>query len=1216
MSVAWTEDQRRVIDTRNSNILVSAAAGSGKTAVLVERILALITDPEHPVDVDRLLITTFTNAAAGEMRARIGKRIGELLKEDPGNAWLQRQESLVHRAQITTIHGFCLYVIRNYFHTIDLNPNFRIADEGEMKLMKQDVAQEVVNAAHRAGDKAFLRFADSYGSGNRGGGLEDMILQLYEYAVASPQPQRWLEHCADAYEMPEDGGWDSFAGAQEVLGELHTAVSDAASSIREAEDLTRLPGGPVAYQDALLDDMRLLSGLQESATVEEFRELLDGASYTKLPNRRAKVMADADDALCERVMALRNDMKEALKSLKKQYFAVPDEVQFEQLRGTAEQVRTLAALTGEFMTRLDEEKRKKNILDFSDQEHLALRILTREVDGKLLPSQTADVFADYFEEIMVDEYQDSNLVQEAILESICRSRRGRDNRFMVGDVKQSIYRFRQAEPGLFLAKYESYSSNAVEVGDTLPVSAQEDLPDRENAQAGKKRGEHGVRIDLHQNFRSRGEVLAPVNEVFRRIMRQELGGIEYDESAALRAGALYPDSAAAKAELLVLTREDYEAWEKECRWTKQEAEAHLVAARIRELLADVKVTENGEERAARPGDIVILLRAMSGWSETFVRVLQDEGIPARAQSREGYFGTMEVETLLSYLKVLDNPTQEIPLAAALHGMLGGFSSEELARIRAASPEGGFYQACVAYADEKAEEDRQLRARLCDFLARMEKNRERASYMPVHELLWSILSEHDYLNRVRALPGGEQRLANVQMLLTKAQDYEKISYHGLFHFVRYIERMQKYQMDFGEAALPGKGGDAVQIMSIHHSKGLEFPIVFVSGMGKSFNRQENRDKLVLHSRWGAGLDYVDAERRLRRPTLLKQLIRRQNRQDSLGEELRILYVAMTRAKEKLILTGMAKEELLETERKGERLLFSQIAGAESCLDWILPALSPVDSALDVCHVFMEPLIRSAVSGQVAGALSREALEAELHRPETDPALAHEVDARLSWEYPWKNRTAAKQKYSVTELKKLRMHEESDAAAELYPEADVVPLVPQFIERTEEKTGAARGTVYHTVMEWLDFGRISDIRAELGKLVEAGKLPEEDAKVVRWSEFRALERSGLAARMQRAGERGELFREQPFVIGLPGNEVDGSDPEETVLIQGIIDAFFYEEDGIVLVDYKTDHVRESRELVEKYRAQLEYYARALHMLTGKQVKERLIYSFTLGEVIQVL
>ncbi|MCD8248665.1 MAG: UvrD-helicase domain-containing protein, partial [Lachnospiraceae bacterium] len=360
MSVVWTEDQRRVIDTRNSNILVSAAAGSGKTAVLVERILARITDPEHPVDVDRLLITTFTNAAAGEMRERIGKRIGELLREDPGNAWLQRQESLVHRAQITTIHGFCLYVIRNYFHTIDLNPNFRIADEGEIKLMKQDVAQELVNAAHRAGDEAFLRFADSYGSGNRGGGLEDMILQLYEYAVASPQPLRWLEHCADACAMPEDGGWEAFAGAQEVLRELHMAVADAESSIREARELTLLPGGPVAYQDALSDDMRLLLALRESTTVEAFRDILAGASYAKLPSRRAKVMADADEELCERVMALRDDMKETLKSLKKQYFSVPDDVQFAQLRRTEGQVRTLAALTKEFMLRFDEQKRKKN----------------------------------------------------------------------------------------------------------------------------------------------------------------------------------------------------------------------------------------------------------------------------------------------------------------------------------------------------------------------------------------------------------------------------------------------------------------------------------------------------------------------------------------------------------------------------------------------------------------------------------------------------------------------------------------------------------------------------------------------------------------------------------------------------------------------------------------------------------------------------------------
>lgn len=1189
MSVVWTEDQKKVIDTRDKNLLVSAAAGSGKTAVLVERILALVTDEERKVDVDRLLITTFTKAAAGEMRERIGRALSERLRQDPDNEWLQRQEALVHRAQITTIHGFCLYVIRNYFHTIDLNPNFRIADEGEMRLLKQDVAEEIVEEAHRSKDPVFIRFAESYGSGNRGGGLEELILQLYEYAIASPQPVRWLKECAGLYELPEDASWKDFAGTEAILRELRALASDLRQQIGEARALTRLPGGPVLYEEALASDEEFLKALTECNSLEDFEELLQSVSWKRLPSRRSKAMQDADEALCDRVMEIRSQVKDAVRSMGNQYFRLPSELVFEQLRDTAENVRTYVDLTLAFMERLEEKKRKKNILDFSDQEHLALKILTREQDGELVPSETADVFADYFAEIMVDEYQDSNLVQEAILNSISGGRKGRDDRFMVGDVKQSIYRFRQAEPGLFLEKYSQYED-----------------------------GSAGVRINLHQNFRSRREVLDSVNEIFQRIMRPELGGIRYDEAAALKAGAVYPETPDARTELLLLSQEEWEELRQQCRWTKPEAEAHLIAGRIRQLLENGQVTEDGKLRPARLSDMVILLRTMSGWSETFVRVLQEEGIPASAQSREGYFQTMEVEALLAYLRVLDNPTQEIPLAAAMHSLLGGFSSGEMARIKAAYSDEKYPAACARYMQEG--EDEKLREKVSGFFRQVEDYRRRAAYTSIHELLWQIVTETGYMDEVGALPSGAQRLANVEMLLKKAQDYEKISYHGLFHFVRYIEKLQKYQVDFGEADVAGAGGEAVRIMSTHHSKGLEFPIVFAAGMGKSFNRQESREKMVFHSRYGVGMDYVDLKERMRRPTILKQLIRRQNLLDSLGEELRILYVALTRAREKLIMTGMGKEKLLETEGAPDEnpLLFLALTGADCALAWILPALSREGSSVDKRRVSLEGLLKEAAETRMERELSREELEKLRLFGKKEEESYRKVDACLSWSYPWDLEKGARQKYSVTELKKLRMQEESDASEELYPESDIIPLIPQFIEKTTEKTGAARGTVYHTVMEWMDFDGItelSQVESGLQKLEALGKLTEEEIRAVRPEDFLAFVNSGLGDRMQRAKERKELFREQPFVIGLPGNEVDGSDPEELVLIQGIIDAFFYEDGEIVVVDYKTDRVRRAEELVEKYHAQLEYYEQALTMMTGKKVKERIIYSFTLGEVISL-
>ncbi|MBR5508629.1 MAG: helicase-exonuclease AddAB subunit AddA [Lachnospiraceae bacterium] len=1191
MSVCWTEDQKKVIDSRNQNLLVSAAAGSGKTAVLVERILTLITDPEHPVDVDRLLITTFTKAAAGEMKERIGKALSERLQEDPANEWLQRQEALVSRAQITTIHGFCLYVIRNYFHTIDLNPNFRIADEGEMRLLKQDTAEEILEEAFQEKSEAFLRFAESYGSGNKGNGLEELILQLYEYAVASPQPKRWLLESAAKYELPEDAGWSDFIGAEAILSELKTTAGDCLQQIQKAREIAARPDGPVLYEEALRSDAEFLQSLTDCRSIEVFEELICDISWQRLPSRRSKAMKDADEELCDLVMNIRNEVKETVKSLTNQYFSLPGELVMELMRSTAENVRIYVDMTLRFMERLEEKKRKKNILDFTDQEHLALKILTREEDGELVPSEVADVFADYFAEIMVDEYQDSNLVQEAILNSISGSRKGRDNRFMVGDVKQSIYRFRQAEPGLFLEKYRRYADGA-----------------------------GGMRIDLHQNFRSREEVLNPVNEVFEKIMLQELGGIEYDESAALKLGASYPENDRCQAELLTIGQEDWEELRTECSWTKQEAEAHLTAGYIRKVLEEGYVTEKGTYalRKATPGDIVILLRTMSGWSETFVRVLQEEGIPASAQSREGYFQTLEVETLLSYLRVLDNPTQEIPLAAAMHGMLGGFTSEEMAQIKAAYPEEGYAKACQHYMQNGPQDN--LRQRVRAFYEQVQGYRTRAAYTSIHELLWQIVTETGYIDEVRAMPGGEQRLANVEMLLQKAQDYEKISYHGLFHFIRYIERMQKYQMDFGEADISGAGGEAVQIMSIHHSKGLEYPIVFVSGMGKSFNKQESRDKAVFHNRYGIGLDYVDLENRMRRPTILKQFIRRRNLLDNLGEELRILYVAMTRAREKLILTGMVKEKLLESAGAGtdEKLSFMQLTGADSFLGWLLPAYNAENGNLTHTHISMEVLLKQTVQGQMQKALSREALDKVIWFQAKDESLYQQIDEKLSWSYPWNLEKQSKQKYTVTELKKLRVQEPSDSSEELYPTEDIVPVVPQFIEQTEEKTGAARGTVYHTVMEWLDFAgmtELSQVKDGLRSLQEQNKLSEEDLRCVNPRDFLIFAKCGLAERIHQAKERGELYREQPFVIGLPGDEVDGSDVEELVLIQGIIDAFFYEDDEIVVLDYKTDMVYRAEELVEKYRAQLGYYEKALEMMTGKKVKERLIYSFRLGRVIEV-
>lgn len=1175
MGVMWTEDQKKVIDLRNRNILVSAAAGSGKTAVLVERIMELVCDEKHPVDVDRLLVVTFTKAAAAEMKERVGAAIRKRLEEQPNNGYLQRQETLVHHAQITTIDSFCSYILRNHFGEIDLDPAFRVADEGELKLLKKDILKELLEEEYTAKRPEFLQFVECYASGKNDKVLEDLILKLYEFSTSDPFPEQWLQA------RLKD---QSVYGDEKLLEHVRRILTSLLTENQRAIELCNGMGGPLFYEEALQKDRLFLKECLACETYGEFSAVIRGRSYQALS--RKKMPEDVEEEKKAAVKNCRNHMKKCLEGLEKQFFYMPAEVIADAAKIAEPAKKELVGLTLEFLGRFAEKKRRRNIVDFSDMEHLALKLLVEKKDGQCMPTDIAIAYGEYFEEIMIDEYQDSNLVQELILTSISKRSIGGNNLFMVGDVKQSIYRFRQARPELFMEKQESY---------TLTESASQ-------------------RVNLSKNFRSRKEVLDTVNFLFEKMMFKELGGIAYDAQAALYPGASMPETEEKEdvcSELLLLSLPEEEKDEKS---DKTELEAFMVACRILELLETAKVTDKETKtlRPAEPRDIVILLRTMSGWSDTFSNVLAAYGIPTVTGSSTGYFSAKEIQVMLNLLRILDNRKQDIPLSAVLHSPIGNVSSTEMAKIRAAYPSLPYYEACIRYAKEG--EGEELRRKLEEFWNLIAELRAKAEYLPIHKLLWEIYDKTAYEQIVRLLPNGAARAANLQMLVQKALDFESTSYRGLFNFVRYIENLQKYEVDYGVAESSAGDENAVRIMSIHKSKGLEFPIVFVSGLSKKFNKQDARERIAMHPDLGLGTDAIDPGKRLRIPTLHKKIIQKQVELEGLGEELRVLYVALTRAKEKLIMTGTLKDaaeevakiaaerELLEKER------YESMCGGGSFLEWILQACAGEKTPFLWKYISIEALVRKKVAQALETGYDYASLR--LKRAEAP----EELKVRFSFQYPYREEMSIPGKVSVSELKKAAVEED---VQEMFEEPQIVPYVPVFLREERKSSATERGTAYHRAMECMDLSKIrhsARVREELEQLVSQGKIAQSAADTINPYEIYLFCKSALCRRMTEAEKEGRLYKEQPFVIAKPAGEVYAEcNSSHEVLVQGIIDAYFEEGGAFVLLDYKTDRVKTEKELVERYEKQLLIYAEALEQMTGKKVKESVIYSFCLGKEI---
>jgi len=1344
MAMNFTSDQQRVIDTRNCNILVSAAAGSGKTAVLVERIVQMITDEKKPVDIDRLLIVTFTSAAAAQMRERISKAVSRKLEENPESEHLQKQVSLIHNAQITTIDSFCLFVIRNNFNEIGLDPAFRVADESEVKMLEADVMGKLLEEAHTEPTERFLHFIECYSTGTNEKKIEEAILRLYHFSMSYPFPEEWLNERLEDYSVSDVSTLPNKKWFQSALLYIRTVLQECRDRLRQALEIAGSVGGPIQYVENLAADIELVERLQHASDYNELYDLFTYSSFVRLSSKKQE---SVDPVLKEMVKAIRDEVKKNIADLKKFLFQISVEDTLQDMEACEEAVEELVTLTILFKQMLDKSKRDKNVIDFSDMEHFALQILLgKDEKGNIVPKNTALELQDYFEEIMIDEYQDSNEVQELLLKCISGEDKGHYNRFMVGDVKQSIYKFRLARPEIFMEKYNTYA-----LYDDHVVFDH----------MAKK-----VRIDLSMNFRSRQEVTGATNFICSQLMTDKVGNVEYDDKAALYVGASYPQVGENgkeniyQTELLIATPDSLSCTDlpteltddasesgdrNDAKYSEKEIEAVMVAERIRQLVGNFPVTDaaTGETRPAKYSDIVLLFRATAGWDEDFRRILSERGIPVHVTSRAGYFETLEVQGIVNFLRVLDNPLQDIPLFGVLRLPFFDFSEAEITYIRCFArdflerqaqaenerssdkkhfakklflyeqmklyydslyPDGEFADCTnrVQSRQECSDADKDIIVRspenivscvkLERFFAMITKYRRKVAYTPIKELLQQLIADTSYDAYMGSMPGGDQRIANIELLLEKAGAFQNTSFYGLFHFIRYLETIQEQEVDFGEANILDENANVVRVMTIHKSKGLEFPICFVCGLSKQFNQMDMRQSILMDVELGIGVDYIDPQMRLKRKTMRKNVVAQRMKEDTRGEDLRVLYVALTRAKEKLILTGFVNDfdkklanNVYLTMESSEKLPYSVMMGAVSYMDMILAALirhpcmqealeergftaarhqlaymeTPIKVELYQEAEHLSERLKAQVKEQGKAIVLEEALARAQAAVDTGTAeqgdrSAYTVDSelrsklyeKLHFEYPHKNLEGLTVKTTVSELKKASYQEAFAESAELVvmPRESYIPsFAAEYLDETTDsalplehltraQTGIQYGTAVHKVMELLSFSeqlrmepaedqqaekRLYDaLESERKQWIAQGNVTREELACVSIQKMMGFFRSGLSGRMIAANQKNELFKEQPFVLGISADQLNPGFPStETVLIQGVIDVFFYENDEIVLADYKTDKVSCKEELVGRYRTQLDYYQRALEQITGKKVKERYLYSFYLQEEIYV-
>ncbi|MBO1002959.1 helicase-exonuclease AddAB subunit AddA [Pseudogracilibacillus auburnensis] len=1230
--VTWTKEQREAIERKGSNILVAAAAGSGKTAVLVERIIQKLMDVEDPLNIDEILVATFTNAAAEEMRNRIGVALEDAIAKDPTSYHLKKQLSLLQRASISTLHSFCTTVVRQYAYLLDIDPSFRIADEMEIDLIKQEVIDEMFEDAYGAEEEELDRFftvVDMFSSDRSDVEVEKLVLTLYTFAMQHPWPEQWLNGVAESYHIEENCSEDELPWLTILKEEVKDQLYSFRSEILWAIDIARESDGPYHYLDALEADMNVIDHAIEHAHLwEDLQQSIVSSRLKSLSRKRVECNEDKK----EKVQKVRSRFREQWNKMKKNWFSRNIAAHLEDMRLLFPAIKRVTELVIEFKERFSTVKREKAIVDFLDLEHFCLAILIEPTSTleQIIPSDIAYYYKNQFKEVLVDEYQDINIVQETIL-SVVSDDTKRGNMFMVGDVKQSIYRFRHAEPTLFIEKYKRFREDE----------------------------SHGKRIDLAKNFRSREEILTGANYIFKQIFDESLGEIEYDTAAELIYGNTSYDNVPIEnpeTELLIIDRDTEEKEEQ----TEGESvedleatqlEARLYAEKIKEWIgtkdkAPMQVIDKAtnKKRNIQYRDIVILQRSLTG-APTIVDELKKQGIPVYAELRTGYFVAIEIQVMINMLKIIDNPYQDIPLASVLRSPIVGLNEEQLTQIRLTKRYESFYVALKRYA--KDNQDGSILVQ--HFLDQHKKFRQLTKEGALSELIWQIYRDTGYYDFVGGIPGGRQRQANLRALYDRARGYESTSFRGLFRFLRFIERMQEQNKDLGEARALSEQEDVVRIMTIHKSKGLEFPVVIIGGMNKEFNFSDIRAKYILDKDQGFATKFIDPVKRITYPTLYYVSLQQESLRKLLAEEMRVLYVAMTRAKEKLVMIGNVasfekkQEKWLQITDHLDWILPKQLRKeAKTYLDWVGPALirhhqSSLLLGEEELAVDMPDEIRKDPSQwklDIVSATKLTNINAQVEETKeklkntiihwenalhANPVFEKEVEERLSFQYTFQEATEARAKQSVTEIK--RRQELADVYSDqqlTLPFRAPLRQRPSFMQVEKTLTAAEIGTAMHTVMQHLPISRPlskEDIKEYVSIFVGEEKITEKEAEVIDLDAIEHFYSTDLAKRMFRSEN---VEREVPFTYTLEASEVYpnwSSETNEKVLLQGVIDCIIYTDKGAIILDYKTDKITDEMitdELITKlkarYKIQINLYKQALEDILQQKVSESYLYFFS--------
>ena len=1230
----WTKEQEQAIYQKGSNTLVAAAAGSGKTAVLVERMIHKIIDDK--IDIDKILVVTFTNAAAAEMSERILDAIYEKLEQNPDDEHLQKQVTLLNLANICTIDSFCLEVVKNNFYELEnMSPNFRIADTTEIELLKEEVLEELFEEKYEKEDSDFEDLITTYTTYRDDTPLKELVKKIHGYIYSNPFPQKWLHEKVEMFNLEEQGLLDKDFSetlwGSELLKDLEEEtkndiiiLEDIAETLQNDKDLE-------PYLKIIQSDINQIKTLQKN--LNNWDKAYEISGHIRLVDwSKKKVESEIKDEAKKM-----RDMVKASFNKKREKTLIADSKQCaNDLFNMYKKLCKLEKLINEYDKKFESKKREKNIVDFTDVEHFALHILINQDEkGNVKPTDIAKKYAQKFEEIAIDEYQDSNEVQEYILTSVSRG----NNIFMVGDVKQSIYKFRQAMPELFLKKYKNYSKK----------NSPEELENK------------GTKIQLFKNFRSRDNVLDFTNLIFENIMSENLGDVDYTEEEYLNLGATdyEKNNQNLKTKIDIIdtksdepeddtdiieddvkygaTDTEYDDAESEPKEKEHlqdiEIEARYIANKIENLIKEkYQIYDRKAKtfRDIRPKDIVILLRSTKNKASIYEQELVKKNLPVFSDSTQEYLDTIEIETIMSLLKIIDNPIQDIPLVTVLRSPIAEFTDDELVKIRLSDKHDNFYE-CMQKA--KVNVDSKLKEKIQNFLDLLDKWRKEQEYLALDELIWKLYLDTGYYNYVGLMQNGIQRQANLKVLFERAKQYESASFKGLYNFINFIEKLRLSSGDLGSAKIIGENDDVIRIMSIHKSKGLEFPVIFLANSNKQFNKQDIRkDDVLLHQKYGLGIKYIDYNMQLRYETVAREMIKGKIEIENLSEEMRILYVALTRAKEKIYITGTGKEiqKKLDTLQKNVdiytkengKIKSSILKNCNSYLDWILQTyLYNKQKTEEIAEINViqkddiKEIWQEIKTDEEETDLNKKIKE-EIENSKTNKNMAQKIKETLEYKYPFEETTNLPTKMSVSEIKKGKSGEEIINLAK-----------PKFLQEEKDKklTGAEKGTLMHLCMQYLDISKEYDyagIENFIEDLVAKNIITEKEKQAIYLQTLYTYTKSEIWQELKQAKL---IEREKPFYIMLPAKEIYELEKEKNtinqnnndkILVQGIIDLYYINKDNeLILLDYKTDYVNNENELVDKYKVQLEIYKRALEKSLNRKVDKVYIYSLYLQKVLPI-